>query len=84
MAIASLVASIAAVPMSFFCFVVGGLLAAIVGIVLGIIALNQTRQSGEGGRGFAVAGIALGGVVVVLALIVLIIVAVGSRNYPSY
>ncbi|BBZ21070.1 DUF4190 domain-containing protein [Mycolicibacterium gadium] len=51
MAIGSLVASIVG-----FCCGIGS----IVGIVLGIVAMNQIKQSGEKGHGLAVAGIAVG------------------------
>jgi hypothetical protein len=39
----------------FFCGI-----GSIIGIVLGIIALNQVKTTGEGGRGMAIAGIAIG------------------------
>ena len=67
MAIGSLVASVLSLIMFFACGV--GLLAALVGIGLGIVALNQIKQSApvgygpqaeQPGRGLAVAGIALG------------------------
>ncbi|OBK78132.1 DUF4190 domain-containing protein [Mycobacterium sp. 1164985.4] len=41
----------------------------LVGIVLGIVALNQIKTSGEGGRGLAIAGIAVGAVTLVLNII---------------
>ena len=54
LAIASLVASgIGILP-----FICG--LGSIIGIVLGVVALNQIKTSGEGGRGLAIAGIAVG------------------------
>lgn len=42
----------------------------IVGVILGIIALNQIKRTGEGGHGLAVAGIAVGAVTLVLGLFV--------------
>lgn len=63
-AIGSLVASILSLPLFAMCAI--GLLAAIVGIGLGIIALNQIKkceQSGygpQGGQGLAIAGIIVG------------------------
>jgi uncharacterized membrane protein len=43
----------------------------IVGIVLGVIALNQiSRRPNEGGRGLAIAGIALGAVTLVVLIAV--------------
>jgi hypothetical protein len=57
MAIGSLVASVVGV-----CCGIG----AIVGIVLGIIAMNQIKTSGEKGNGLAIAGIAVGVVALLL------------------
>jgi hypothetical protein len=37
-----------------------GILAGIPAIVLGFVAINQIRHTGEDGRGMAIAGIALG------------------------
>ena len=75
MAIGSLVASVLAIPLAFACGVFG-VLAAIVGVVLGIVAINQIKQSGEEGRGLAIAGIVVGAVTLVLAVI-LVIVGIG-------
>lgn len=67
MAIGSLAASVLGLFLLFACGI--GLLAALVGIGLGIVALNQIKQSApvgygpqaeQPGRGLAVAGIALG------------------------
>lgn len=41
----------------------------IIGIVLGIVALNQIKQSRQGGQGLAIAGIAVGAVSLVLSMI---------------
>lgn len=41
----------------------------IVGIVLGIIALNQVKQRNEGGRGLAIAGIAVGAATLVISFV---------------
>ncbi len=60
MAIASLVASLA----GFLCW-----LGSIAGIVLGIVALNQIKQTREQGHGLAVAGIAIGALSLVVGLI---------------
>ncbi|MUL84947.1 MULTISPECIES: DUF4190 domain-containing protein [unclassified Mycolicibacterium] len=67
LAIGSLVTSILSLPMLLMCAI--GLIAAFVGIGLGIAALNQIKQSeqsgfgprsGQSGRGMAIAGIAVG------------------------
>ncbi len=63
MAIASLVAS----AIGVLCGI-----GSIVGIVLGILALNQIKQTREGGQGLAIAGIALGGVAVFGWLLVMV------------
>lgn len=42
----------------------------IVGIVLGVLALNQIKQTGEGGRQLAQAGIVVGAVTLVLSFFV--------------
>jgi len=65
MAIASLVAS-----------AIGALcgIGSIIGIVLGVIALNQIKQSRQGGHGLAIAGIAVGGVTLLINIIWTIVV----------
>ena len=60
MAIASLVASL----VGFLCW-----LGSIAGIVLGIVAINQIKQTREGGHGLAVAGIAIGAVSLIVGLV---------------
>ena len=46
--------AIAALVCSFFC--------GILGIILGIVAINQINKTNEGGKGLAIAGIVLGAV----------------------
>ena len=41
----------------------------IVGIVLGIIAINQIKERGQDGHGLAVAGIAVGAVTLLISLV---------------
>lgn len=60
-AIASLVCSL----VGWLC---GGILS-IIGIVLGVVALNQIKQTGQQGRGLALAGIIVGAVSLVLGVI---------------
>jgi hypothetical protein len=43
--------------------------------VLGVVALNQIKVSGESGRGLALAGIIVGAVTLLLSLLWLVIVA---------
>lgn len=68
LAIASLVTSLAG-------FATCGL-TSIVGIILGVVALNQIKQSGQDGRGLALGGIWAGVAVPVLWLLYFIIVMV--------
>lgn len=79
LAIGSLVASVLSLPMVAMCAI--GLIAAIVGIGLGITALNQIKRSGQAGRGLAIAGIAVGAVGVILngAWILIFLVAVSTQ-----
>ncbi|OFJ53852.1 DUF4190 domain-containing protein [Mycolicibacterium grossiae] len=44
----------------------------IAGIVLGVVALNQIKVSGEGGRGLAIAGIAVGAGTLLLSMLLLV------------
>ena len=64
MAIASLVASL----VGFLCW-----LGSIAGIVLGIVAMNQIKQTREEGHGLAVAGIAIGALSLVVGLIFFVV-----------
>ena len=45
----------------------------IVGFILGAVALGQLKQSGQGGRGLALAGIIVGVVFLVLLVALLIV-----------
>ena len=64
MAIASLVASL----IGFLCWI-----GSIAGIVLGIIAMNQIKQTREEGHGLAIAGIAIGALSLVVGLIFFVV-----------
>lgn len=61
MAVASLVCSL----FGWLCFV-----GPLFGLIFGFVALNQIRQTGQRGRGMALAGIILGGILVVLTIAV--------------
>ncbi len=65
-AIGSLVASILSVFLFAMCGI--GLLAGLVGIGLGVTALNQIQRTGQPGRGLAIAGIAVGAVGTLIGL----------------
>jgi|SRR5271165_7228145 len=66
LAIWSLVTSIVSIFLGWFCI---GWLTGIAGVVLGVLALNQIKQTGQPGRGLAVAGIAVGAAALVISLI---------------
>ncbi|WP_066041096.1 DUF4190 domain-containing protein [Herbiconiux solani] len=55
----------------------------VIAIILGIIALNQIKKTGEAGRGLALAGIIIGAVTFVIWLIV-VIVLVATASTMSY
>jgi hypothetical protein len=61
-------------------FLLPGLLAAILAIVLGFVSMKQMRRSGEAGRGMAITGVILGFLGI---LIVAILVAVGVASVNS-
>jgi hypothetical protein len=44
----------------------------LVGIALGVVAWNQSKVRGEGGRGLALAGVALGAVTLLVSMIVVV------------
>jgi hypothetical protein len=51
---------------------VGAFFCSPVGIICGIIALGQIKRTGEGGRGLAIAGIAIGAVSILLFVVALV------------
>jgi hypothetical protein len=65
----------------WFIFLLPGLLAAILAIVLGFVATKQVSSSGESGRGLAVTGVVLGflGILVVGLLIIVTYSSVTSQ-----
>jgi hypothetical protein len=73
LAVASLVTSIAGVvlgiPLAVFCYI--GILIPIVGVVLGGVALSQIKQTNQQGRGYAIAGLAIGATTTAILMILI-------------
>jgi hypothetical protein len=65
-AIGALVTAIAGVPLCFCA------IPSIVAIVLGIVAMNETRRTGQDGHGMALAAVIIGGVTLVFAVVLYI------------
>lgn len=84
LAIASLITSIAgfvlALPLTFLCLV-GEFPLPIIGIVLGIVGLNQVNKNQQQGRGMAIAGIAVGAATLVLCIIGLVVFVAAIRSH---
>ncbi len=59
-------------------------LSSIAGIILGIIAMRETKRTGQDGFGLAVAGVAIGGVVIALVILYFIFVFVVAASGVSY
>jgi len=64
--------AIAALITSFF--------VSILGIILGFVALNQIKTSGEQGRGLALAGIIIGFVAVGITVLIIIITVAAAAT----
>lgn len=83
LAVASLVTSIAGVilgiPLAIFCYL--GWLIPVIGAAMGGIALSQIRQTGQQGRGMAIAAVAIG--VSTAALLVLLLVMLTAAVFHS-
>jgi fumarate reductase subunit D len=73
MAIASLVCSL----FGWLC-VIGPIL----GLIFGFLALGQIKQTGQGGRGMAIAGIVIGGLVIAASIVFGILGAI-ARHSPG-
>ncbi|OBK23550.1 hypothetical protein A5634_00375 [Mycobacterium asiaticum] len=76
MAVMSIVAS----GVGWVCCGIG----AIVGPIFGIIALSQIKRTGEGGRNLAIAGITVGGVILVGLIIFWTAAFISAGNDDSY
>ncbi len=86
LAIASLSTGIIAFPFSCIPLLgYGSVFLAIAAIVMGVIAMKQTKQTGQQGRGMAIAGVVLGGVYLALFVIGLIfgIAYIASDGFGS-
>jgi hypothetical protein len=70
MAIGSLVSSLVGIPAYLMCLPFVG---SIVGVILGVVALSQIRDRHQKGREMAIAGIAIGGVCLVGAVILMLV-----------
>ncbi|MDJ0334196.1 MAG: DUF4190 domain-containing protein [Rhodoglobus sp.] len=69
---------------------IGGFVVPLAGIIVGFIALNQIKTTGEAGRGLAIGGIVVGFVVGALTLLIIAVsvilplVLVGSYGGYNY
>ena len=62
-------------------------LPSIAGIILGIVAMRETKRTGQDGFGLAVAGLAIGAVIVVLMLLYvafMVFIVSSSTSYNNY
>jgi hypothetical protein len=75
LAIGSLIASL----VGFLCG-----LGSIVGIILGIVALNQIKARGEGGRGLAIAGIVIGAISLLVGILVAVAFVAAGDSIETY
>ena len=75
MAVISLICSI----VGFCCW-----LLAIVGIVIGVVSMNQLKTSGEKGEGLAKAGIVIGIIALVIGVILYIVNLASGHNGVYY
>jgi Domain of unknown function (DUF4190) len=78
LAVGSLISSIAGIPLFFACYL--GIPISIVGVVLGVVALNQIKHTNQQGRGLAIAGIAVGAIAPVLLVIFVLVVLAASHS----
>ncbi|MCX8559424.1 DUF4190 domain-containing protein [Mycolicibacterium mucogenicum] len=83
-AIGSLVSSLVALPLYFICFVLGPA-GSLLGIILGIVAMVQSKGRPQtNGRNMAIAGIVIGAITLVVGLIgFVLLVDWASRQDPN-
>ena len=70
---ASLVLGVTSLVTTFLCC--GGFIFAIPAVICGVIGVKQAKQGVAGGKGMAVAGLVMGGIVLALTLIVILVYA---------
>jgi len=75
-AVAALVTSLAGL---IFCG-----LPSIAGVILGIIAMRETRRTGQDGYGLALAGVIVGALIVALIVVYIVVVALLAASSMSY
>jgi len=59
-------------------------LPSIAGIILGVIAMRETKQTGQDGYGLALAGLIIGSLVVILGIVYVLFIVVVAANSSSY
>ncbi|MFE3196206.1 DUF4190 domain-containing protein [Nocardia sp. NPDC059240] len=83
LAIASLIVSIIGLPGLFFCIFIP--VVSIVGLVLGIVSLNQVKNNPQQqGRGLALGGIWVGAIGTVLGVGLLLILVIAGNWHSTY
>jgi hypothetical protein len=55
----------------------------ILAVIFGHISLHQIKQSGQGGKGMAIAGVVLGWIGVATLVAVIVMVAIGAASHHS-
>lgn len=83
LSIAALVCGLAQFVL-WFLLLVPGFIAALLGLIFGVMALGQIRQRGEAGRGMALTGVILGTIGVLGGIALGILIAVGSASYHAH
>ncbi len=81
MAIASMVLGLVAI--CFWCIPYLGIPCALVGVILGALAMKKINQAGGVGKGMAITGLVLS-IVVLAIMVVLTIVAIAVFNSPEF
>jgi hypothetical protein len=86
LAVASLVTAITGVvlgiPLAVFCYI--GWVIPVTAAVLGAVALNQIKLSGQQGRGMALAGVIIGSVTAGLLVLMMVIIAAAAFHSPMF